>query len=525
MNSDIAASLHVLEGELRRLDLLHASIDESAAGALRTARDHLAQSIEALAAATPAEPVPAEPERPPASLADRMVMLETRPTGEAFRTKVKIKSIDQAPAPVPVQVETADAAPPGDDLVRIRGIDDKTAARLAELGVSSFAAIAAWSHRDVKDVGAALGLGRLISRQNWIEQAAILAGRQAGAVVATPMPLATEPPILQSLPPVDTGPDPAPPHEEATPPQPAAAEPVAEPDSPPAVVAEPAPATPADDLTLIAGIDAGIAQTLRNRGIERWSQIAQWRRDDIAAFADLLPAGRSISKYGWIEQAAMLASGRLSHHATRQIAGDYAALVAMPADEPLPAPVFTPSQTPPAAPTPAPPVPPAIRPMAALAEASSRVISLERELASLVANDTATPQPPAVAAPVAAPPQQPAYSSGMRIEDEEFPQLTVGEADVMIVPRRILPPEAAADGAAGGSQPNSRMRLRRRVAPLGDIDSVTYAAYHDTMEEASVEIIKPGQSASVPPAPATQQPKAQPPRSFRRLFRDPKRKK
>lgn len=61
-----------------------------------------------------------------------------------------------------------------DDLRRIRGIDRALARRLAERGVTSYGQIAAWRADDVRDVATALGLGRRISRQNWIEQAALL---------------------------------------------------------------------------------------------------------------------------------------------------------------------------------------------------------------------------------------------------------------------------------------------------------------------------------------------------------------
>jgi hypothetical protein len=61
-----------------------------------------------------------------------------------------------------------------DDLTFIRGIDPALAQHLASLGVTRFADIAAWRPDDVRNVSQALGLTREISRQNWIEQAALL---------------------------------------------------------------------------------------------------------------------------------------------------------------------------------------------------------------------------------------------------------------------------------------------------------------------------------------------------------------
>lgn len=62
-----------------------------------------------------------------------------------------------------------------DDLTMIRGIDVALRDQIATLGFDMFAQIARWSKRDVIYVSEALGLDRRISRENWIEQAAILA--------------------------------------------------------------------------------------------------------------------------------------------------------------------------------------------------------------------------------------------------------------------------------------------------------------------------------------------------------------
>ena len=62
----------------------------------------------------------------------------------------------------------------GDDLTRIRGVTPDLARGLAALGITRYGEIAAWRSEDVHRVSAALELGRAISRQNWIEQAALL---------------------------------------------------------------------------------------------------------------------------------------------------------------------------------------------------------------------------------------------------------------------------------------------------------------------------------------------------------------
>lgn len=89
-----------------------------------------------------------------------------------------------APAPASAPVPTPAPAPAGsaDDLTRIKGLGPKIAGLLGEMGVTSFAQIAAWSEQDVAAIDAQLGRfsGR-ITRDQWIAQAQMLAaGDEAG---------------------------------------------------------------------------------------------------------------------------------------------------------------------------------------------------------------------------------------------------------------------------------------------------------------------------------------------------------
>jgi predicted flap endonuclease-1-like 5' DNA nuclease len=72
------------------------------------------------------------------------------------------------------QSGNAESSASVDELTRIRGITPALAGRLAALGITRYGDIAAWRPHDVRQVSDALGLGREISRQNWIEQAALL---------------------------------------------------------------------------------------------------------------------------------------------------------------------------------------------------------------------------------------------------------------------------------------------------------------------------------------------------------------
>ena len=72
--------------------------------------------------------------------------------------------------------EAAQQRPEGaDDLTRLKGVGPKLAAQLQDLGVTSFAQIAAWDEADIDRIDDQLGRfkGR-IRRDNWIEQAKLL---------------------------------------------------------------------------------------------------------------------------------------------------------------------------------------------------------------------------------------------------------------------------------------------------------------------------------------------------------------
>lgn len=64
----------------------------------------------------------------------------------------------------------------GDTLTTLKGLGPKAASRLDELGVTTFAQIAAWDEGDVEAIDARMGAfkGR-IHRDRWVEQARLLA--------------------------------------------------------------------------------------------------------------------------------------------------------------------------------------------------------------------------------------------------------------------------------------------------------------------------------------------------------------
>lgn len=105
--------------------------------------------------------------------------------GEAIEALHAIEDANRSVNRVELRTE-GNAAP--DDLTCIRGIDTALARHLALLGITRFADIAAWRSDDVRNVSRALGFSREISRQNWIEQAALLERRKATSENATAAP-------------------------------------------------------------------------------------------------------------------------------------------------------------------------------------------------------------------------------------------------------------------------------------------------------------------------------------------------
>jgi predicted flap endonuclease-1-like 5' DNA nuclease len=236
-------------------------------------------------------------------------------------------------APKPPPAPTAAAVGGAQDLKSIQGIDAATEARLRGLGISRYEQIAAWTRADIDRTSEALGGKRRIARENWIEQAQILArggqtlfslrrARGEGSTAApTPDegvrgPVTAQPAAASPLPlpmsrvgvsAVVIAPAPAP---SSGPPSVAdraafggAIEPAA------AVPIRPAEAPARDNLQRIGGITAEIEQRLNGLGVARYSQIAHWSPAEVERIDQALGLGGRISRGNWIEQAHILSRG------------------------------------------------------------------------------------------------------------------------------------------------------------------------------------------------------------------------
>jgi predicted flap endonuclease-1-like 5' DNA nuclease len=91
--------------------------------------------------------------------------------------------VETPAAPPPPRMAEAQPAPPPpapprrviDDLKKISGIGRVNEGKLNELGITSFAQIAAWSPEDEARIGDILAFEGRIEREEWVRQAKILA--------------------------------------------------------------------------------------------------------------------------------------------------------------------------------------------------------------------------------------------------------------------------------------------------------------------------------------------------------------
>jgi predicted flap endonuclease-1-like 5' DNA nuclease len=233
------------------------------------------------------------------------------------------------------------AVPPAtQDLRSIQGIDAATAASLERFGITRYEQIAAWMKADVDRVSLALwGERGRIARENWIEQAQILAkggatlyalrraAGEADTVAPTPDEGRSPPAPAAPLPrpmsrvgvsaAVVAAPPPQPAPAPATPPQVAERAAFANREAAPPLAAGPAAAVPIrpsepahhDNLCRIGGIGPELEEKLNALGVSRYSEIAQWSPAAVERIDRELGLTGRIARENWIEQAQILSRG------------------------------------------------------------------------------------------------------------------------------------------------------------------------------------------------------------------------
>lgn len=116
---------------------------------------------------------------PPAAKIEPVVIA---PEPVAVPAAVETAPVEAVPAPAPAPEPASAPAAAADDLSRIKGLGPKLQKLLPELGITTFAQIAALTEADLAELDTKLGAfaGRP-AKDNWVEQAKFLAaGDTAG---------------------------------------------------------------------------------------------------------------------------------------------------------------------------------------------------------------------------------------------------------------------------------------------------------------------------------------------------------
>jgi predicted flap endonuclease-1-like 5' DNA nuclease len=232
-----------------------------------------------------------------------------------------------------------------DNLQRIKQINAEVEKLLNVQGISRYEQIAGWGPSDVTRFDRLLGQAGRIARENWIEQAQILARsgetaysrefdrRAAELVGEPPRPTRLVEAIrsvaakAESDPARATRGDNAPVRREPPP------EAVHGTDTTGAVVAATsAPqedpvggsgrAPPRDDLKRIRGVGVLIETKLNAMGITSYEQIANWSKAEIDRVSQVLDVTGRIERENWVEQARILSSGGQTQFSRRVDRGE-----------------------------------------------------------------------------------------------------------------------------------------------------------------------------------------------------------
>lgn len=393
-----------MESTASRAPMMPSATAAAAAAAVAAAKAAAAASAASAVRSTPPAPVkPQAPAAPPAVVAPPTAAAEAPLVMEPPKPAPMVVSAPKPAPPPATPLPAPPAAPPavakpdiaapvvaqtdtpalqsgGDDLQRIRAIDANTENRLKSMGVRRFVEIAGWSPADVNRVNQSLGLDGRIEREQWIDQAQILAkggetyysrNRLAAQRPASAAPTgqpATAAPMVSGAAKATSQDGLAPARSVAEMAAAAAAAIAAasasvtrgvrpiEPISPlskvdPKVVIparltdairsrEPqTPAPPAataarpvqpenledgagDDLKRIRGIGVLIEKRLAAMGITSYDQIANWTRGDIDRIDQSLELRGRIEREKWVEQARILSSGGQTEFSRRVDKGD-----------------------------------------------------------------------------------------------------------------------------------------------------------------------------------------------------------
>ncbi len=240
-------------------------------------------------------------------------ILEPEPEIEIIEPEIREQVfIHEDIVPVVPEVETVPvvAAPPVvDDLTRIKGVGLPVALELKKIGVLRFEQVARWTDADVAHVSRQLGFSGRIERENWMDQARILAAGDELEFTTHQLARAERDnrseidrehqgqgerkPRDQKKPEADRTVRPSETFMRASRTDRSASS---------------TQRTSLGDLKLIIGIDTNMAEKLNAIGINRLEQVANWTPSEIEALERQLGAQDRITRERWVQQARHLMS-------------------------------------------------------------------------------------------------------------------------------------------------------------------------------------------------------------------------
>lgn len=274
-----------------------------------------------------------------------------------------------------------------------------------------------------------------------------------------------------------------------------------------------------DALQMIDGLGQRAVEQLLDGGVTRFIEIAGWTSVEVGAWRARLDGIAQGHPGAWIEQAAVLASGRQTLFSERVRRGEYATLVTPP--DPEPSRPWRPATeivaTPPA-------------------HDMARHVTAE-ELARKLADkpDGPPPLPPRAVADLAAAARieqvhadaagaitKPAAAGYARPRPKLPASVAAVDSEVIVIAREDAPERPRAQSNAA-DRPRTLLRRLKELHKPDRFEADAYAAYRGTVEEASVTIVPPADSKSAAkPAPlptAAGKPAAEGPRPASRFLK------
>jgi predicted flap endonuclease-1-like 5' DNA nuclease len=211
-------------------------------------------------------------------------------------------------------------APPAerDNLQRIGGITAPIEQALNANGVSRYAQIAQWGAADVDRFEGVLSAGGRIARENWIEQAHILArgGDTRFSREFDGRPGFHNTSLAEAIreKAADSGPAPSPPRTDLGALRSVRSQayqnmPEPGPEAARRAAVRPVVSSGPDDLKRIRGIGVLIEKRLNQLNVSTYEHIANWTAADIERISQSLDFKGRIERENWVEQARILSAG------------------------------------------------------------------------------------------------------------------------------------------------------------------------------------------------------------------------